>query len=627
MQKRVIQVFTIAVFLVMFIALAPLNVYAAPAMSGHAASLSVTNPYSPEYQHSYRHGAVPTIVRLNRMQAYQDLHPNATSANTLSYGGGIDGTGVTSGKEKVYLVFYGTQWGTQSTDSNGNLTFSNDSAGAAPRQQNMFKGLGTGNEQWSGTMTQYCDGSGVSAGATSCPSGAAHVGYPTGGALAGVWYDNAGAEPDPANGNQLAKEAIRAAGHFGNTDAASNRYAQYVILSATGTNPDNWLNSGFCAWHDYNGDSSLSGGAASSPYGDIAFTNMPYVLDQGTTCGQSFVNSGSAGNLDGFTIVGGHEYAETITDQNPAGGWINRSNNEENADECTWISSGQGASANVTMGNGTYAMQSTWSNDTDRCDISHAIIGGGGGSNDFSISASPTSVSIAQGSNGTSTIHTAVTGGSAGTVSLSASVSPSGPTVALNPTSVTAGNSSTLTVSAGSSVATGTYTVTVSGSEGSASHSTSVTVTVNSTGGGNSITNGDFEAGNLSSWTSRGSTSISRTAHSGSFSAQVGATSPSNTSTLTQTFTAASGTSKLSFWYLVNCPDAVWYDWAAAILKDNTTGRTTTILTRTCNQDNTWVQVTAGITAGHSYTLTLASHDDDYPGDPTYTLYDDVAVQ
>jgi hypothetical protein len=356
------------------------NTFAAPASSRPATHPTVTNPYDPAYGHPYRRGAVPTIGQLGKIKSYQNAHPSAAaSSNTLSYGGGIDGIGVTSGQEKVYLVFYGTQWGTQSTDSNGNLTFSNDSAGAAPRLQNMFKGLGTGGELWSGVMTQYCDGSAVSAGATSCPSNAAHVAYPSNTVLAGVWYDNSAAEPNPASGNQLANEAIKAAGHFGNTTAASNRYAQYDILSAHGMNPDNWLTGGFCAWHDYNGDSSLSGGAASSPYGDIAFTNMPYVLDQGTSCGENFVNSGSAGTLDGFTIVNGHEYAETITDQNPAGGWTNPSSGQENADECAWISSGQGASANVTMGNGSYAMQSTWSNDTNRCDLTHPIVGGSGG--------------------------------------------------------------------------------------------------------------------------------------------------------------------------------------------------------------------------------------------------------
>jgi hypothetical protein len=31
--------------------------------------------------------------------------------------------------------------------------------------------------------------------------------------------------------------------------------------------------------------------------------------------------------------------------------------------------------------------------------------------------------------------------------------------------------------------------------------------------------------------------------------------------------------------------------------------------------------------AGHSYTLTLTSHDDNYAGDPTYTHFDDVSTQ
>ncbi|BCL78259.1 hypothetical protein ccbrp13_07240 [Ktedonobacteria bacterium brp13] len=568
---------------------------------------------------------MPTITQLGKITSYQQAHPAATSSNTLYYGGGIDGIGVTSGHEKVYLVFWGTQWGTQSTDSNGNLTFSSDSAGGAPKLQNMFKGLGTGNELWSGTMTQYCDGSGVLSGASTCASSTAHVSYPTGGALSGVWYDNSSAEPSAASGNQLANEAISAAGHFGNTTAASNRYAQYVILSATGTNPDNYQTGGFCAWHDYNGDTTLSGGAASSPYGDIAFTNMPYTLDQGTSCGQNFVNSGSAGTLDGYTMVEGHEYSETITDQNPAGGWTSTTG-YENADECAWISPGTaGGAGNITTGNGSYAMQGSWSNDTNACNLTHAIVGGTT-TNDFSISASPTSLSIAPGSSKTATLSTAVASGSAGTVSLTASVSPSGPTASLSPTSVTAGSSSTLTVNVGSSVATGTYTVTVTGTEGSAIHSTSVTVTVtSSTGGG--ITNGGFETGNFSGWTTSGTTSISSTAHSGSHSGQAGSTSPTNgDSTIKQTFTAPSGTSTLSFWYRMTCPDTLTYDWATATLKDNASTTTTTILAKTCTNNATWVKVTASVTAGHTYSLALISHDDNYPGDPTYTVFDDVSV-
>jgi serine protease len=333
------------------------------------------NPYSPTYGHEYRHGVVPTVETWKKMHDWAAFNPDfaATGPNTLSFGGGIDGIGVTSATPKVYLVVYGSQWGTART-SNGNLTLSKDSKGLVPRLQQLFKGVGGGGEKWSGTMTQYCDGARVATGATSCPSGAAHVGYPTGGALAGVWYDNSVASPGTASGNQLAREAIKAASHFGNTTAASNRYVQYVILSPPGANPDDYLNNGFCAWHDYNGDTSLSGGAAASNFGDIAFTNMPYITDVGASCGANFVNSGPAGALDGVTIVEGHEYAETLSDQNPGGGWFNFSSGAENGDECAWISSGQGASANVTMGNGAYPMQSTWSNDTNRCDISHTIL-------------------------------------------------------------------------------------------------------------------------------------------------------------------------------------------------------------------------------------------------------------
>ncbi|HEX6776953.1 MAG TPA: hypothetical protein VF099_02075, partial [Ktedonobacterales bacterium] len=250
--------------------------------------------------------------------------------------------------------------------------------------------------------------------------------------------------------------------------------------------------------------------------------------------------------------------------------------------------------------------------------------------NDFSISANPTSLSIAQGSNGTSTISTAVTSGSAGTVSLTASVSPSGPTASLNPTSVTAGGSSTLTVTVGSTVATGTYTVTVTGTEGSATHSATVTVTVTSSGGGGGIVNGGFETGSFSGWTTSGAaTSISTTAHSGSFSGEAGAsTSTNGDSNIIQTFTVPTGNGALSFWYEVVCPDTVTFDWATATLKDNTTGTTSTILGKTCTNNHTFVKVSASVIAGHSYTLTLTSHDDNFnnPPDPTFTLFDDVTL-
>ena len=341
----------------------------------------VTDPYAPSYHHLYRGGAVPTRGAAARMAGWARQHPGAAtaspaaaggagaaSANNVRYGGGNDGIGVTTGDERVYLVFFGSQWGTQGTNGNGDVTLSGDPSGEAPYLQEMFKGLGTGNEQWSGVMTQYCEG--VAAGAQTCPARAPHVAYPHGGALAGVWVDESAASPAQATGHQLAQEAIDAATHFGNTTAADNRDASYVILSPTGTHPDGFdTQSGqdFCAWHDWNGDTTLSGGAVPSPDGDVAFTNMPYVTDAGVNCGANFVRSGSAGKLDGVSIVTGHEYAETITDQNPAGGWVDLGG-EETADKCAWIPpkpATAGSAAVLQLSTGAFAMQSVWANNAN----------------------------------------------------------------------------------------------------------------------------------------------------------------------------------------------------------------------------------------------------------------------
>ena len=314
------------------------------------------------------HGSMPDVA-----DAQAARTATRHGSKTLTYGGGIDGIGVMDGQPQVYLVFYGSQWGTQGSDANGNLTFSNDADSGAPTAQMMFKGIGTGGEQWSGTMTQYCDGPLVAKGATSCPAGAAHVPYPTGGVLAGVWYDNSAASPQAASGHQLGVEALAAAHHFGNTTAASNRHSYYVILSPHGTNPDSYQGA-YCAWHDYNGDSTLTGGAVASDVGDFAFSNQPYNMDSGAGCGVNFLNSGPNGTLDGWTMTLGHEYSETLTDQNPAGGWTNTSTGQENADECAWLKGVTGGAGNVPMGNGTYTEQGSWSNDTNACALTHATV-------------------------------------------------------------------------------------------------------------------------------------------------------------------------------------------------------------------------------------------------------------
>ncbi len=509
-----------------------------------AASGQATNPHSPRYGHAYRHGAFPTKEQhaLMKQWAEQNAQPigYATGTQTLSYGGGVDGIGVTNGIPKVYIVVYGTQWGTASTDANGNMKLSNDSVGAVPYLQQLYKGLGTGGELWSGVMTQYCEG--AATGATSCTAGLKHVGMPSGGVLAGIWYDNSVASPSAATGHQLAVEAVKAAGHFGNTTAASNRLAQYIILSPSGTKPDgfNTPNGGFCAWHDWNGDTSLTGGAAASSYGDIAFHNMPYVADAGTSCGSGSVRD----NRDGFSIVDGHEYAELITDQNPAGGWTNQTgssyNGQENADECAWITSGQGATALVTMGNGSYPMQSTWSNDTNRCDLSHPDVSGGGGQLTANFTFTTTGL----------------------TASFTDSSTDSGANITGHSWTFGDGATSTATNPSHTYAATGNYSVTETVTD-SAGKSSSKTQTVSvSSGGGNTqlLGNTGFETGSPAPWTmSSGvlctnATCSGETAHAGTGFAWMDGYGTSHTDTVSQSVSIPAGksTATLAFYLHVD---------------------------------------------------------------------------
>jgi serine protease len=299
----------------------------------------------------------------------------ATGADTLSFGGTLDGVGVVTGQPKVYLVFWGDQWGVPGTaavqGTGSYTTFSGDPDNVAPVLQAFFAGLGTDVDGWSGNLTQYCQSSAtvtVSAGAASCAAGATPVGNPLGGALAGVWEDNAGPAPAAAGPADLAAEAERAAGHFGNTTTAANRNALYVVVSPTKTTPDGFNTTpsgGFCAWHDDTEDAATNSVTPQTD-GLVAFVNLPYLPDAGASCGAGAVNAG--GTDDGVTIVGGHEYAEWLTDPIPGGGWYNTTTGAESADECAWLTTSPGAMTDIALATGTFPVQSVWSNANNACE-------------------------------------------------------------------------------------------------------------------------------------------------------------------------------------------------------------------------------------------------------------------
>ncbi len=98
---------------------------------------------------------------------------------------------------------------------------------------------------------------------------------------------------------------------------------------------------------------------------------------------------------------------------------------------------------------------------------------------DFSISASPATQGVVQGSSTMYTVSTQVASGVARTVSLSLGGLPAGATGTFSPAALTAGNSSLLTVATTAATATGTFTLTITGQYASGpTHATTVALSV-----------------------------------------------------------------------------------------------------------------------------------------------------
>jgi hypothetical protein len=105
--------------------------------------------------------------------------------------------------------------------------------------------------------------------------------------------------------------------------------------------------------------------------------------------------------------------------------------------------------------------------------------------NDFSLQLSPAAVSVNAGASVALTVLTGTTSGAAQTMTLSANNAPTGITSSLSPVTIISGNTSTLTLSASSTVTPGNYTIAVSGAGNSnVSHAAQVALTVTTTSSG-----------------------------------------------------------------------------------------------------------------------------------------------
>ena len=199
---------------------------------------------------------------------------------------------------KVYLLLWGPDWASGGSDT--------------MYLRSYLAGLGVRpGDTWSTSMEQYSDGSG-------------HPSF-SGSVLQGAFQD-ASTPPAGATQTQLAAEADAFYSDHGLTDPTDT---QIVVATQSGTCPQGFACLGgpgsYCAWHSYTSANS------------VPFTNLPYLLDG--PCGQGSVNS--PGTYDGFSIVEGHEYAETVTDP-MISGWIDESDSSggEIGDKCAWTGLG-----------------------------------------------------------------------------------------------------------------------------------------------------------------------------------------------------------------------------------------------------------------------------------------------
>ena len=171
---------------------------------------------------------------------------------------------------------------------------------------------------------------------------------------------------------------------------------------------------------------------------------------------------------------------------------------------------------------------------------------------DYTLSASPSSLTVVQGNSGASTVTVNKINGFSGTVALSASGLPSGVTASFNPASTT--STSTLTLTASSTATTGPATVTVTGASGSLTHTTTISLTVSSSAPTQLLGNPGFENGaSTAPWTLTAgviNNSSAEPPHSGAWDAWLDGYGTTHTDSAVQTVTIPSTatTATLSFW-------------------------------------------------------------------------------
>lgn len=252
------------------------------------------------------------------------------SGNLAYHGGPVQTT------PRVYLVFWGKWWHSACVGQQGH--------GLADENYliNFFNARGTGPDLLSNTMTQY----------HGVPGQRSEF---SGKVLYGAVADCSN-PPASATQAQLAAVAVAYANYFKAHGQLINANTQIIVVSPSGTNPGGGFGSSYCAWHSWASDGSL----------ELSYTNEPYMPDQGGNCGADFLPSGPSPALQGWSIVGGHEFAESVNDPQLSAWWD--AAGFENGDKCAWS-----GVFTQSIGSSKYVEQPEWSNVGSACALSDGV--------------------------------------------------------------------------------------------------------------------------------------------------------------------------------------------------------------------------------------------------------------
>jgi len=323
------------------IAAAPLVLAGTTAATAAPAPAGADSPVSAAKVFCWPKGGEPagaTPVAAPSPSQYNDL---------LFHGGAVEH------HPKVYITYWGTEWAHGFRTGPGNA-YSNKTA--MNYVSNFFGNVG--GSPWNGIQTQYCDN--IAPGSSSCkgqPLAQYIANSPK--VLGGVWVDPApvpstivtsGLEQNLVT-DPIATEAVKASQHFGFDPDAT-----YFVFTPPG-HAATAYGSVYCAYHS---EVTNIGGHG------IRYAFMPYTPEQGAGCGGNSVNPRNDafghGYMDSYSLAGGHEYAEAVTDPDAwptQDGW-NDYQTSENGDKCAYFHE-----QNLRIGTKYWAVQPMWSNEAN----------------------------------------------------------------------------------------------------------------------------------------------------------------------------------------------------------------------------------------------------------------------